>query len=220
MTTDKTRPTRPAPATAPADGSGEPTARTARRSPQRPPARTRTRPPAPRTAPDTARTRSANSPGPTGPRTAARPAAPAAARPARPATPEPAPGTRNPGKARNALGRYGEDLAARRLRERGMVVLERNWRCTEGEIDLIARDRDALVICEVKTRRTTAFQHPMEALPPRRTARLRRLAARWLSERWLARHGQPPPGGVRIDLIGVLLPQRGAPTVEHIRGVG
>ncbi|MGH3312172.1 MAG: YraN family protein [Streptomyces sp.] len=124
--------------------------------------------------------------------------------------------------ARKALGRYGEDVAARRLREAGMVVLERNWRCVEGELDIVARDRDALVICEVKTRRTGRagmFEHPMAAVSPAKSARLRRLAARWLTERWLSRYGRPPHGGVRIDLVGVLLPDRGAPLVQHARGV-
>ncbi|RLL69090.1 YraN family protein [Streptomyces sp. Z26] len=121
--------------------------------------------------------------------------------------------------ARGALGRYGEDLAARRLRETGMAVLERNWRCADGEVDIIARDRDSLVICEVKTRRAGVYEHPMAALTPNKAARLRRLAARWLHERWLARYGRPPTGGVRIDLVGVVLPVRGAPRVEHVRGV-
>jgi putative endonuclease len=124
--------------------------------------------------------------------------------------------------ARKALGRYGEDVAARRLREAGMAVLERNWRCAEGELDIIARDRDALVICEVKTRRTGRggmFEHPMAAVTPAKSARLRRLASRWLTERWLTRYGRPPRGGVRIDLVGVMLPDRGAPLVQHARGV-
>jgi len=120
---------------------------------------------------------------------------------------------------REALGRYGEDLAARRLREAGMAVLERNWRCPRGEIDIVARDADALVICEVKTRRAGPYEHPMAAITPRKAERLRRLAARWLTERWLARYGRPPTGGVRIDLVGVVLPERGAPLVQHVRGV-
>jgi putative endonuclease len=124
--------------------------------------------------------------------------------------------------ARGALGRYGEDLAARRLRACGMTVLERNWRCAEGEIDIVARDRDALVVCEVKTRRQGGhglYEHPMAAVTPAKAARLRRLASRWLTERWLRRYGRPPAGGVRLDLVGVLLPGRGAPLVEHARGV-
>ncbi|MHB9858763.1 YraN family protein [Streptomyces sp. YIM S03343] len=117
--------------------------------------------------------------------------------------------------ARSALGRYGEELAARRLAEAGMTVLERNWRCGRtGEIDIVARDGDVLVVCEVKTRRGGGYQHPMAAVTPRKADRLRALAARWIEE-----HGGAPPGGVRIDLVGVVLPSRGAPVVEHARGV-
>ncbi|MFE2046431.1 YraN family protein [Streptomyces sp. NPDC059477] len=117
--------------------------------------------------------------------------------------------------ARDALGRYGEDLAARRLTEAGMTVLERNWRCGRtGEIDIVARDGDVLVVCEVKTRRTGSYEHPMAAVTPVKAERLRGLA-----QRWTQAHGGAPPGGVRIDLIGVVLPERGAAVVEHARGV-
>ncbi|MFD3803691.1 YraN family protein [Streptomyces sp. NPDC058611] len=116
--------------------------------------------------------------------------------------------------ARQALGRYGEELAARRLTEAGMTVIARNWRCRGGEIDIVARDGDALVVCEVKTRRVGVFEHPMAAVRPGKAERLRGLAGRWLVD-----HGGPPPGGVRIDLVGVVLPRRGAPVVEHVRGV-
>ncbi|MEV7088190.1 YraN family protein [Streptomyces sp. NPDC093085] len=122
--------------------------------------------------------------------------------------------------ATGALGKYGENLAARRLVAAGMTVLARNWRCGRtGEIDIVARDRDArgretLVVCEVKTRRVGSFEHPMAAVTPEKADRLRRLAGCWLE-----RYGGPPPGGVRIDLIGVVVPRRGAPEVEHARGV-
>ncbi|MER6091578.1 YraN family protein [Streptomyces bluensis] len=120
--------------------------------------------------------------------------------------------TRN---ARGAIGRYGEELAARRLTEAGMTVLERNWRCGRtGEIDIVARDGDVLVVCEVKTRSSTSFEHPMAAITPAKAGRLRELA-----EHWLHAHGGAPPGGVRIDLVGVVLPDRGAAVVEHVRGV-
>lgn len=116
--------------------------------------------------------------------------------------------------ARSALGKYGESLAARRLTEAGMTVLERNWRCGRtGEIDIVARDGEVLVVCEVKTRRMGAFEHPMAAVTPEKAERLRGLAACWIHA-----HGGAPPGGVRIDLVGVVLPQRGAPVVEHARG--
>ncbi|MFJ6570910.1 YraN family protein [Streptomyces sp. NPDC091292] len=116
--------------------------------------------------------------------------------------------------ARGALGKYGEELAARRLTEAGMTVLERNWRSGRtGEIDIVAREGDTLVVCEVKTRRERSFQHPMAALTPVKAERLRGLAERWVQE-----HGGAPPGGVRIDLVGILVPRRGAPEVEHVRG--
>ncbi|MEU7706462.1 MULTISPECIES: YraN family protein [Streptomyces] len=117
--------------------------------------------------------------------------------------------------ARSALGRYGEELAARRLTAAGMTVLERNWRCgRSGEIDIVARDGDVLVVCEVKTRRGGRFEHPMAAVTPVKAERLRGLA-----ERWIQAHGGAPPGGARIDVVGVLLPERGAAVVEHVRGV-
>ena len=86
-------------------------------------------------------------------------------------------------RAKDAVGRYGEDVAARHLTEAGLVVLERNWRCREGEIDIVARDGDVLVVCEVKTRRSTTYGTPLEAVTYRKAARQRVLAARWLAER-------------------------------------
>lgn len=115
---------------------------------------------------------------------------------------------------RRDLGRFGEACAARHLVGRGMVLLDRNWRCDAGEIDLVLRDGRVLVVCEVKTRSTTAFGSPLEAVSEAKAARLRRLAARWLAAHRLR------PDDVRIDLVGVLVPHGGAPSVEHVRGVG
>lgn len=115
----------------------------------------------------------------------------------------------------DALGRYGENVAVRTLTDAGMRVLERNWRCDEGEIDILAREGDVLVICEVKTRRGSACGEPAEAVTPVKLARLRRLAARWLAER-------VPAGGpaeVRFDVIAVAASDRGAASVHHLRGV-
>jgi putative endonuclease len=115
---------------------------------------------------------------------------------------------------RRDLGRFGEAYAARHLVDQGMVVLDRNWRCEAGEIDLVLRDGRVLVVCEVKTRSSLDFGSPLEAVTDRKAARLRRLAARWLAEHPLR------PGEVRIDLVGVLAPPGGTPHVEHVRGVG
>lgn len=114
---------------------------------------------------------------------------------------------------KDALGAYGERVAAAHLVAQGMVVLERNWRCPAGELDIVARDGDVLVFCEVKTRSSAAFGSPLEAVTARKAARLRRLAAAWMRER-----GLHVPD-VRIDLVGVLRPRRGATEVEHVRGV-
>ena len=114
---------------------------------------------------------------------------------------------------RRELGRYGEAYAARHLSEQGMVVLDRNWRCAAGEIDLVLRDGDVLVVCEVKTRSSTDYGAPLETVTRAKAERLQLLAALWLEERGIR------PAGVRIDLVGVLLLRRGAPQVEHAVGV-
>ncbi len=116
--------------------------------------------------------------------------------------------------ARIAVGRFGEDVAVRHLQRCGFEVLDRNWRCPAGEIDVVARDGHTLVVCEVKTRSTGRFGAPMEAVTGAKAARLRRLAGLYLAAHDL--RGVP----VRIDLVGVLLQQRGAAQVEHLRGVG
>ncbi len=86
--------------------------------------------------------------------------------------------------AQQALGRYGEEVAVRRLGQDGLRVLERNWRCAQGELDIIALDGDTVAVCEVKTRSEHGFQQPAEGLGPVKAERLRRLAERWLTERW------------------------------------
>ncbi|MBA2716596.1 MAG: YraN family protein, partial [Propionibacteriales bacterium] len=62
---------------------------------------------------------------------------------------------------RKALGDYGERLAAAHLVEKGLVVLDRNWRCSAGEIDIVAADGNTVVVCEVKTRSSCRFGTPM-----------------------------------------------------------
>src|SRR3954471_16504866 len=114
----------------------------------------------------------------------------------------------------DSLGAYGERVAARRLVEQGRVLVDRHWSCDLGEIDLVLRDGDVLVCCEVKTRTSTLFGHPLEAVTPAKAERLRQLAVRWVEEH------EAQPGGIRIDLVGVLLAERGAADFEHIRGVG
>ena len=81
---------------------------------------------------------------------------------------------------RRALGDSGEDLVARWYAQRGYRVLDRNWRCREGELDVIAARNGVVVFCEVKTRRSARFGAPFEAVTWAKQRRLRALAARWL----------------------------------------
>lgn len=116
-------------------------------------------------------------------------------------------------RAKHAVGQYGEELAARLLTGQGLVVLDRNWRCKIGEIDLVLRDGDVLVVCEVKTRTSTAFGHPLEAVNDEKADRLRALAQCWVEGHDVT------PRGVRIDLVGVLLGVKGPALLEHVRGI-
>ena len=121
-----------------------------------------------------------------------------------------------PGGAASALGAYGERLAARYLVESGMLILDRNWRCDQGEIDLVAMDDTCLVIVEVKTRRSMAFGSPVEAVTAVKAARLRRLAACWLRDH---RSQVDAVADIRIDVIGVLRPSGGPAQIEHLVAV-
>jgi putative endonuclease len=115
-------------------------------------------------------------------------------------------------RAKDAVGAYGERVAVVYLINQGMALLDRNWRGTAGEVDIIARDGDDLVFCEVKTRRSDLFGTPCEAVVPAKVRRLRRLAAEWL------RTSGVRPRQVRFDVVSVR-PQRSGPaTVEHLRG--
>lgn len=122
---------------------------------------------------------------------------------------------------RVGLGRYGEDVAVAHLVAAGFRIVSRNWRCREGEVDIVAMDGDVLVMCEVKTRRGTGFGTPLDAVTPAKAARLRRLALRWLADHRtgtatsddLARYAE-----LRFDVVSVLRPLSGATSVEHLRG--
>ena len=114
---------------------------------------------------------------------------------------------------RRALGAAGEEAVARWYVAAGYDVVDRNWRCREGELDLVlTRDR-VLVFCEVKTRRTTAFGVPAEAVTITKQRRLRTLAMRWLDA-----HPRPRAGTLRFDVASVLAARGGPPVIDVIEG--
>ncbi|MCW2815934.1 MAG: hypothetical protein JWN84_3389, partial [Nocardioides sp.] len=88
-------------------------------------------------------------------------------------------------RSKQALGAYGEHVAERHLVEAGMTVLDRNWRCDEGEIDLVLREGQVLVVCEVKTRTSVLSGTPHEAITDAKLDRLHRLGQRWAQARGL-----------------------------------
>jgi putative endonuclease len=116
------------------------------------------------------------------------------------------------------LGVRGEDLACAELERQGMQVLERNWRCRHGEIDIVAAEASAsgltLVFCEVKCRSGLGFGHPLEAITYTKMRTLRQLAAVWMREHRMQ------ASSIRLDAIGVVLQPGLEPSLTHVRAVG
>jgi len=111
------------------------------------------------------------------------------------------------------LGQMGEDLAATYLRSSGFVILDRNFRSHRVELDIVARDKNTLVFCEVKTRRTINQGLPIEAITPTKMEHLRSAALGWLGSHRIR------TSGIRFDAIGILYASDGTHTISHIRGV-
>ena len=115
--------------------------------------------------------------------------------------------------AKDDLGRAGEERAARYLSDIGYVIVDRNWRCRQGEIDIVAVTGEHLAVVEVKTRRTTSYGHPFEALDARKVRRLWRLAHAWISA-----HAEMARGlSVRIEAVGLIGPDPETALLEHLR---
>ena len=113
---------------------------------------------------------------------------------------------------KDVLGRAGEDRAARYFEDLGFAVLDRNWRCRDGEIDLIVADAAAVVVVEVKTRRGDEFGHPFEAIDARKRARLWRLAVAWAS----SHRAQVQGRRLRIDAVGLTGAEPATALLEHL----
>lgn len=119
-------------------------------------------------------------------------------------------------RTRAQIGALGEQLVVDHLCALGWRVLERNWRCRYGELDVIAVDPEAaaLVFIEVKTRTSDQFGGVAQAVSPDKVRRLRRLAGLWLA-------GQTRSWSqIRIDVLGVRITPEGAPEISHVLGVG
>lgn len=106
------------------------------------------------------------------------------------------------GGDRQGLGRYGEELAARHLLARGYEIVDRNWRCQAGELDLVARDGECLVFVEVRARRGQALGTPEESVTAAKQARLAALADAYVQDQNWA-------GDYRIDMVAIAFDERG-----------
>jgi len=123
---------------------------------------------------------------------------------------------------RKQLGHAGEELAARTLQEAGLIIVERNWRCKEGEIDIVAHELAPdfvrggepspwLVLVEVRTRRGLVYGTALESITPRKAAKMRQVAHHYVqAHQW--------SGAWRIDVVGVQMDAQGRLLgIEHIR---
>jgi putative endonuclease len=121
-------------------------------------------------------------------------------------------------ESRQQVGRRGEDLACAELVRQGMEVVDRNWRCRQGEIDIVAAEPGergvTLVFCEVKCRTGTGFGHPLEAITFAKMRTLRQLAAMWLRQHPMA------AARIRVDAIGVVMVPGREPSLTHVKAVG
>lgn len=118
---------------------------------------------------------------------------------------------------KDEIGRRGEDLVAHSLDASGWCILARNWRCREGELDIVALEGDTLVVLEVKTRTSARMGVPAEAVTPRKLARLRHLTSAWLQE--YRAHHDTYFDGLRIDVVSVVLGKSDAVEVTHLKAV-
>jgi putative endonuclease len=121
-------------------------------------------------------------------------------------------------ESKKQIGVRGEDLACAELERQGLQVLDRNWRCRLGEIDIVAAEAGAngltMVFCEVKCRSGLGFGHPLEAITFTKRRTLRQLAAVWM------RQHRVKASAIRLDAIGVVLAPGEEPSVTHVRAVG
>jgi putative endonuclease len=112
---------------------------------------------------------------------------------------------------RKRLGQRGEDAAAAYLERAGMTVIERNWRCTAGEVDIVALDGETVVLCEVKTRRTVAKGTPEDSITPAKQRKYSRLGQSYLQ------HVGDPNLSLRFDVVTVLAVGEDRALLRHYR---
>jgi len=114
------------------------------------------------------------------------------------------------GHANAGIGSRGEDLAAAFLQSSGLKIIERNYRCKGGEVDIVAKDGNTFVFVEVKTRKTLTYGVPQLAVTPFKQRQISKAALTWLSRQRL--HDVP----ARFDVIAIILEGNYRHQIDHI----
>ncbi len=117
--------------------------------------------------------------------------------------------------SKDVRGRDGEQRAARHLAAHGFEIIDRNWRCPQGELDIVAEQGRDLIAVEVKTRRSDRFGHPFEAVNARKRARLWRLSCAWAAAHPAIAHGRR----LRLDVIAITGDDPSSGLLEHFEDV-
>ncbi len=116
-----------------------------------------------------------------------------------------------PQKDNLTLGARGEEIAVAYLRGQKYAIVERNFRCKSGEVDIVARDGATFVFVEVKTRRSLSFGPPQASVTPFKQRQISKAALVWLAKRRLQ------DANARFDVIAILLREHEVPAIDHIR---
>jgi len=109
------------------------------------------------------------------------------------------------------IGKEGEDMAGRFLRDQGLKILKRNYRTRWGEVDIVARERDTIVFVEVKTRSKEAFGGPLSAVTREKQQRIRRMAEAYFIENGFQ------DVSARFDVVGIVKKNNGTPRIDWIK---
>jgi putative endonuclease len=116
--------------------------------------------------------------------------------------------------ANHMLGRDGGQAAVKYLEGCGFRILDRNWRCATGQIDIVAVERETFVVCELRTRCGTRHSTPLQVVGRTKRSSLRSMGTQWLNAHSI-RFDQ-----MRVDVVGLIFEGTGGFTIEHVRGVG
>lgn len=114
------------------------------------------------------------------------------------------------GSGNRSVGARGEEIAVAYLKGKKYVILERNFRCKGGEVDIVARDGRTIVFVEVKSRRSESYGPPQLSVTPFKQRQISKAALTWLAK------NRQHDASARFDVIAILLLCHQVPAIDHI----